>query len=271
MVITDEQIYNSLPPDLQGELKAFGALESHTGEELHDFMFAMRDKYAIPPWDAFTLLFQRAARTNGESMQLTATNSWCMFDKSEDQFTLNAHKDSTQRWCIIHMEVTNNKDQTRELTVAAIPDARRVWSYRSESFVASDRIQCSVGKRQDGVSIAVAKVLEKASEAVAQGLRCVEYVYHAHKRAPRAAAISVPAIEAASAEVEQKPEEKKHITASAQSHKQPTPEQREVMLTVFELAAAKARELGMHSTIIRWRETLSSIIGQEAKNVQECH
>lgn len=29
MSYTDEQIYNSLPPGLQGDLKAFGALEFH--------------------------------------------------------------------------------------------------------------------------------------------------------------------------------------------------------------------------------------------------
>ena len=52
-----------------------------------------------------------------------------------------------------------------------------------------------------------------------------------------------------------------HLTLSA--------EQSEVMLTVFELAAAKARELGMHSTIRRWRNVLSAVIGKEVSDVQE--
>ena len=263
MVITDEQIYNSLPPGLQGDLKAFGALESHTCNELHKFMLEMREKHSIPPWDAFTLLFQRAALGSGESKRMTAESSWYLFDLTEERFELNAYQ--KKDWCVVNLQMTNTQTVTSSVSVAVQPSKQLIWSYRSEAAVISQRVYSSSSfKSGCQTSIPRERVIERAEQAISHGSQVADLAFKAHTRMCGTRAYKKEA--QAPEDLAATESDKYPLLDEQEEHSGLTPEQREVMLTVFELAAAKARELGMHSTIARWKTTLSPIIGQEFSN-----
>lgn len=265
MSYTDEQIYNSLPPGLQGDLKAFGALEGHTCKEMHNFMLEMRQKYEIPPWDAFTLLFQRAALGSGESKRMTRDTSWYLSDLTENGFVLNAHK--SKDWCVVNLKITNNQSITSNVQVAVQPSKQLIWSYRSESAVLSKRVySMSQFKNECQGSVPRERVISHAEQAVSNGLHSSDMVFIAHKRKCNKPYRTEQPQQTTELEAEPSSSvlpvlQEKCFTLSSEQH--------EVVLTVFELAAAKARELGMHSTIARWRNTLAPIIGSEVTHVQE--
>lgn len=228
-------------------------------------MLEMRQKYEIPPWDAFTLLFQRAALGSGESKRMTKDTSWYLADFTEDNFVLNAYKQKD--WCVVNLQITNNQDLTSAVRVAVRPGNKLIWSYRSETAIKSQRISCLSTFQAGQGSIPRERVIKHAAQAVRSGLHEADLVYRAHKRKenrPRKQA-PLPPVEA--------PEEPEPVVSVLQEVQEKrftlSPEQHEVVLTVFELAAAKARELGMHSTIARWRNTLAPIIGSEVAHVQE--
>lgn len=200
-----------------------------------------------------------------ESKRMTADTSWYLSSVKEDGFVLNAYKNKD--WCVVNLQITNNQSITSNVRVAVQPATQLIWSYRSESAVVSRRVYSMSnfrGGRQG--SVPRENVINHAEQAVHKGLRSTDMAFTAHKRKSnmpyRPTALTQQAPQEAEPHTSILPDaQEKRTTLTADQH--------EVMLTVFELAAAKARELGMHSTIARWRTTLAPVIGSEVVHVQD--
>lgn len=272
--MTDEQIIQSLPPGLQGDLKEFGPLECKSSGELHRFMLNMRGKYDIAPWHAFTLMMKRAAHAaNDCGRGATRRNAWCYkLVRDENEYTTELEPRNS--WVFIKLK-SQRPDGTPigESEVAVQPSTRRIWLMASESlhkahrsvFIRSnDNEDCKAYSGQ----VRIPYILETAKKAIRQNLTEVEINHkirycEKHKNEQPLQEEETP----------QDQQELDLFSASAPAPEQPkailTDLQREVLIMVFEMGAAQARSLGMHSTVSRWRATLAPIIGPEVHHVTD--
>lgn len=267
--MTDEQIIQSLPPGLQGDLKAFGPLEKRSADEMYDFLNAMRKKYTIPPWHAFTLLLQRAGYATGrEGKGLTRSNMWCRAENpDESPFVLDIP--ASQDW--VYISVTGQQADgtiTGHSEVAVQPSTGRVWLMYSESpFAGADGVflapEKACGKPYGG-KITIKDLVHGAMKALRRNefsIKMTKTVKRMRRSIVRNTPVPVPK--------QEEPEQSLLPEPVVAANGSLTDLQRSTMLIVFEMGAAKARELGMHSTIARWRTELAPVIGPEVHHVSD--
>ena len=274
--MTDEQIIQSLPPGLQGDLKEFGPLECKSSGEIHRFLLNMRGKYDIAPWHAFTLLMKRAAHAaNDTGRGATRRNAWC-YRLVHDEKDYTTELEPRSSWVFIKLK-SQRPDGTPigESDVAVQPSTKRIWLMASESLHKAHRsvfIRANDNEDSKAYSgqVRIPYILETAKKAIRQNLTEVEINHkirycEKHKN-------EQPLQEQEAPQQEQQ-QELDLFSASVPTPEQPkamfTDVQREVLTMVFELGAAKARELGMHSTISRWRTELAPILGPEVYHVND--
>ncbi len=283
MSYTEEQIITSLPPALQGELKQFGALEAKDPDTLYVFMQDMRRKYHIPPWHAFTLLIQRAAYATGMAGRgITRENLWYSRQyNSDDAYTLEI--EPKQNWVDMVAEgYRKDGSLSGSVRMAVQPSTKRVWLMASEKLHSDAKhvwLRTPEGQPAKNYCgrISMSIVFAEAARCLRKGktessIQCTIRTCSRRPKIPKP--WQKPVEDVVTPEVETinnlpDPPETTATTTPAEQHFVLSAEQHEVVLTVFELAAAKARELGMHSTIMRWRNVLSTVIGNEVSHVQE--
>ena len=267
--MTDEQIIQSLPPGLQGDLKEFGPLETKQPDEIHQFMLDMREKHNLPPWNAFTELMKHAASAAGMGSGITSENMWYrVFAKTECNIN-----DNDPGWCLLKVTATS-KDGSKQATgrYAVHPAKNLIWSLQTETMVNGPTVTChKKGVYQRGVKRSV--LLNTAKKLIQTNQRSGEITDVATrvlKRRAKASACKQAEPEPMEQMTVQQREIPLFATQTAEQQKSAlTDLQRSTMLIVFELGAAKARELGMHSTIARWRTELAPVIGPEVHHVND--
>ena len=269
--MTDEQIIQSLPPGLQGDLKEFGPLENKRSKEIHQFMLDMREKYKLAPWSPFTQVMKHAANAADAGTGITSENMWCRaFAKTEGFID-----DNNPDWCLLNVTATN-KEGNRKATghYAVHPDKDLVWSLQTESPVKGSVVTCyKKGSYQRGIKRSV--LMNEAEKLLRHNQHTGEVVDVA-KRVQRRQMTESP-VKHKPASVEAKPVPQEAVEQMPLFTQQPaepqksslTEVQKATLLIVFEMGAAKARELGMHSTIARWRTELAPVIGPEVHHVND--
>jgi len=267
--MTDEQIIQSLPHGLQGDLKAFGPLEKRSADEMHAFLNDMRRKYTLPPWHAFTLLIQRAGYATGrQGRGLTSSTAWCKAENPDESLYVLDLPDK-QDW--VYVSVTGKQPDgviTGHSEVAVQPSTKRVWLMYSETpFTGTDGVFLVPDKdssKRYGGKITIKDLLRGAVRA----LRHNEFKLDMTKTIRRMRRVMVKSY---TEQPQQQASEAQELIPApiAVNECLLTDLQRSTLLIVFEMGAAKARELGMHSTIARWRTELAPVIGPEVHHVND--
>ena len=268
---TDEQIVQSLPPALQGELKEFGPLETKTPEQLREFLVTKREQYKIPPWHVFTLLLKRAALAVGDSHQATKTNSWYTTDvhlgENEEGYTLDAEEAAP--YCHLIVNSRNNHGYVVRTELFVQPSTKKIWKVDTERLCLRGQVYCSSPDTpREHVNMPAKKILAYARRALATKKdRCV-WEYTVRHRRPngtgRRAKVVAPDLDEPSEVSVEKPMEQ----VQDNRFESISESQKEIIRTLLDMAAVKARELNMHTTIVRWRHALENIIGEETANAE---
>lgn len=269
MSYTDEQIIQSLPPALQGELKEFGTPETKTSAQIREFLLEKRKAYNLPPWHAFTLLMKRAARRTGESHKHSSSTRWYIGTygtdvTSDDVYTLDTANEPP--WCTLTVHVVNRRGVEGRSDLAVQPGTKRVWALATEYQYSSKNVSCGLADCKTYINLDKDRIIKGAAKLLhaKQTTGVFEYLIKHRKTIAEAK--------------KQESRVEEHVEAPLPASVQPvsvsvplsvTERQKEVIRTILDLAAVKARELGMHSTIVRWRHTLNDLIGEEEKDVQE--
>lgn len=267
VAFTDVAIFESLPLEAQGELKEFGALEGKNHKELHDFLLHLREKYIIPPWHPLTLMFKRAAPPmTVKSGPVASEMYWCKRGMyNEDMFVPNAEI-GNQTWCIIHISVSDKYGSTYKTDVVVDPKNDIVWSLKSEVRLISSVITVQGDGHGGHTTLKRRMLLRIAKAAIAKGN--FEHLYEASSVGRRKARVvermsqvsevkpvvsALEQLKAMRAPKEQKPED--HPDVYPHRDKLTA----DMLLPMYELACAKARELGMDATVAMWKRKLEPL------------
>lgn len=261
MIYTDEQIIQSLPPALQGDLKAFGPLETKTAAELRKFLLDKREQYQLPPWHVFTLLLKRAAQATGEGSLMNRDSCWYARDTqskvTDEDYVLSLSNEPS--WCILALTLKNNRGEEAEETIAVQPSKKLIWKYNTESPCRALQLLCRAKNSNSYVNIQLTKIMKQATRTIKHKQRHGVLVHVARKITNRS---HNKAIEQA------QPEHVSVVEPVAVRAGSISETQKEIIRTLLDMAAVKARELNMHTTIVRWRHALENIIGKESANAE---
>ena len=269
---TDEQIIQSLPPALQGDLKEFGALEAKTPEQLRAFLLAKREQYKLPPWHPFTLLIKRAALAVCDTYKITRDTSWYLtdwrFGEAEDTYSLDTA--DTDPVCYIRVSGANNRGSVTQADLAVQPTTKRLWKLDTERMCNKSQLYCnSETDPQECIKIPTKRVFAYAECALAKKQDHIVWEYRVRRRRVWGQKASAPVEELIAAGELSAAPKRPH---KSQPHDPAAPviseAQKEIIRTLLDMADVKATELNMHSTIVRWRHSLESVIGKESVNAE---
>lgn len=255
---SEEAIIASLPLEAQGELKAYGAMENKTVEELHTILLQMREKYDIPPNHPFTYLM----KLHGGSAILersTSENAWATrtFLRKSDFDTKAVCGEHKWRRLTVTRRMIAGDTVAVDLYVNMAD--KQLWGCASECLLRGSTItvysktlrrQSSVSFRQlynkleslkrTGEIPDVIEIPLMTSKEVTDVARACRRDIKMHKWAT----------------IKEAETQDNETTTPANLSIKGSSMSPELLIPMFELAKAKALELGMTETIKLWEEAL---------------
>ena len=259
---SEEAILASLPPEARGELMSYGAMEDKTTAELHEIMLHMREKYAIPPWHPFTYLMKRYAASEGQGAAHRDTIWAHAKYRHKEDFDPDA-KCGTRSWCDVTLQLVSNTGKQYSTRIYVDPTRKTVWSPASETPRTNHAVQCY---SDDGSTYSAyirwEPVFASARKLLADGQLSGTCEYHTLK-ASEAAKLAwetrrrnreIGNVQPRKCLVRMKEPDK--IVTPATAEKPSDQLDKRILVPMFELAKAKALELGMTETVKLWEEAL---------------
>ena len=260
---SEEAIIASLPLEAQGEMRSYGAMENKTIDELHEILLHMREKYSIPPWHPFTYLMKwyAAAEVHGP---LQRGSMWAHPKYRHKEIFDTGAVCGTKNWCDLTLHVVSSagsKEYQAKLYVE--PTKKIAWSPISETPRSGHCILCYA---DDGSSYCANarwdEMFDAAGKLLAEGKVSGTYEYYmmSASEAGRRSAESrrrnreIGNVQPRKCCVKRKEPDK--IVTPVTSEKQSEQLDKRILIPMFELAKAKALELGMTETVKLWEEAL---------------
>ena len=252
--MTQADLYNSFPDDLKEAIRAYEPLESKTTGQLHQILIEIRNKLHIAPWHPFTLFMKHQAQGQMQGKPFLEENFWAAKKLSSDGYTTKKY-DWLNVDVLFSREGDGEKETRKSVTVAVSPAKDLIWSYMCEGPIKSVKTRLTENHNSPH-TIARSRVFNAAKAALAShtvaigGTISLHFNVTAKKEhtplAPTLQDILTPDPEAPKAIVDP-------ITDA----------DKEVLLTMLEMASLKLKEFGMYSTLSRWRATVRRLTKHE--------
>ena len=180
-MMTQTEMVSTFPEGLKQALLDFGAVESKTTNELHEFLTRIREEMDIPPWHPFTLYIKEAARGIGcIGYAYSKNNLWFNFTKGreDDLYEIPTQNPIVRDWVYVKISLQTNGEVVGSMPLVVQPSTQRIWSLSTESLV-SDGIYINLrvpgsDRHTSHTRIKKEVILEKASEALRAGNMRIE-------------------------------------------------------------------------------------------------
>ena len=242
-------LYNAFPDDLKQAIRAYEPLEQKSVDRLHDILVDIRYKLDLPPWHPFTEFIKAIAQ--GIPTNKSAPKPWVIRKRDPLIYTTN----TKAKWVRITLIVakTDNSTDRSVMQFAVSPKLNMVWAYSVEGPIKVTSIK--VG--DSTVMISKNLVMRYAREAIKKQRDGAKHDF-------------IPVNHTVKAQGKRKQKQQEELvtlqdilTPDPEAPKAPkaqepsiTEADKEVLLTMLEIASIKLKELGMFSTLNRWRSTV---------------
>lgn len=274
--MTQADLYNTFPDDLKEAIRAYEPLEAKTTEQLHNILFMLRLRFDLSPWHPLTLFIKSYARGSMTGRPSTPENQWISYGTKH-----STYKEKVPKWVnlLIHVHLTNAT--IIDTHIAIQPSTGKLWSYKTEREITyvyakhPDKGRGGINKLSNGW------LIERAIQAIRDNPKShtpieIDYIVgdeshqiyrHRHirkkvvdKKNTTNKNEAPPIVEAV--------QDNCLIEAARVESKIDliTDADKEVLLTMLEMASLKLKELGMYSTLSRWRATVRRLTGKEAQD-----
>lgn len=274
-------LYNSLPGDLKKAIRAYEPLEAKTKDELHDILVTLREKFDLSPWHPLTLFIKKFALGRRSGRPFKATNVWVSLSNKDNEYT-----SASIEWAnvLIHVHL---KSGTRDLHAAIWPAKEKLWSYQTEHCVSNLIVMKHDTEKRAPLVLSRGWLMDQAYAIIkntGNNHKLVELDYHVGSSDTRQY-IYVKGKKRSRKEKETitlndvlTPDPKALNATKPASVVMPLdaptpitpikagvlePGDSEVLLTMLEMASLKLKELGMYSTLNRWRATIRRLTKHE--------
>ena len=174
-MMTQTEMVSTFPEGLKQALLDFGAVESKTTNELHEFLTRIREEMDIPPWHPFTLYIKEAARGIGcIGYAYAQRNIWFNFTKGREDslYEIPEHTPIVKDWVYVKVEFKTEGTVVGSMDLVVQPSKERIWSLSTESLVSAGlHLNLRIpGGTLVHTHVKKERILEKATEALGSGI-----------------------------------------------------------------------------------------------------
>ena len=271
--MTQAELYNSFPDDLKEAIRAYEPLEAKTTEQLHNILLMLRLRFDLSPWHPLTLFIKCYAKGCMTGRPSAPENQWISYGGKR-----STYKEEVSKWAnlLIHVHLTNAT--VIDAHIAVQPSTGKFWSYKTEKEITRVAVQ-HPEKRRGGINkLSTGWVIERAAQVIKDNHNKhnpieIDYIVgdagnqiYRHKHICKKAAGKKNTIN--KNEAPPIVEAVQDTCLSEISRTEPktdpiTEADKEVLLTMLEMASLKLKELGMYSTLSRWRATVRRLTKNE--------
>jgi hypothetical protein len=281
------ELYNSFPDGLKKAIRAYEPLEAKTTEQLYEMLKTLRVMFDLSPWHPLTAFIKDCARGCRIGRPITETNMWMSRNNHKADYT-----DKKFKWAnvLVHVHFDN---EVKDTYVAIWPTKKLIWSYRTECVVDYVTVRRSNLNRGCFIKLSHGWLYDKASEIIKKTDNChklaeihyyvgsKETARYRQKRGRKRNRTTQEQTLTLKDILTPDPEEPKEARPEFDIMPLDTPTpmtpintgvlepgDSEILLTMLEMASLKLRELGMDSTLSRWRATVRRLTKNEKDTAQ---
>lgn len=259
-------LYNTFPDDLKQAIRAYEPLEGKTTEQLHNILLMLRLRFDLSPWHPLTFFIKSYARGCMTGKPSAVENQWISYGWKN-----STYKEKVPRWAnlLIHVHLTDST--VIDTHVAVQPTNGKLWSYKTEKEISYVAVK-HPAKHRGGINkLSTGWVITHAAQAIKDNPNKhnqveIDYVVgdegnqiyrhkHIRKRSVRKKNTTDKKEAPQVVEPVQYKDRAEVVNVAAMTGTV-TEADKEVLLTMLEMASLKLKELGMCSTLSRWRATI---------------
>lgn len=255
--MTQAELYDSLPDGLKKAIRAYEPLEEKTQDQLHEMMCNIRKEKDLPPWHPFTEFMKAIAQGCQASSPGVTPAPWIIRKRDPEIYVNN----TVFKWVNIKLLIKRGADKV-EMRFAACPRIGLVWAYSIEGPIRTTSFQIGgVGASIDSDAVLKHAVRLLKGHKGKSPHEFIEVEHIIQERAPYKKASTTQRSQTDNLTLNDilkpDPEAPKAIVDPI------TEADKEVLLTMLEMASLKLKELGMYSTLNRWRATVRRLTKHE--------
>ena len=263
--MTQAELYDSFPDGLKKAIRAYEPLEGKTVEQLHEMLCNIRKEKDLPPWHPFTEFIKNIAQGCQASTPGVPPAPWVIRKRDPEIYVNN----TVFKWVNIKLIIRRGTDMV-EMFFAACPRIGLVWAYsvegpfRTSSFHI-DGVYASL--ESEAVLKHAVRLLKGHKGKSPHEFIEVEHIIQARDSSKRREKSDTRQEESNNIASSDQLTLKDILTPDPEAPKAAvdpiTEADKEVLLTMLEMASLKLKELGMYSTLSRWRATVRRLTKHE--------
>lgn len=282
---TLDEVFQQIPAEVQQHITSSCDIGGKDSGELHKLLMNVRARFALPPWSPITMYFKLLARPVRHGRMFSHDNAWV--NSGLDAVVQNIPSSKQAAWVRLRVTMERGDKKETPFVVAVHPSKKLIWSYNTELPINSRKIGTG-NSSVKGSGVAAKWLYDQAAQYVKAGYKngaMVDITYtintsraEASKRTNAALyekRMNKIASELAGMEINERPINEP-IAKAEPKPVQPKPalkpievksvifaEDAEMLLTMYDVACQKLKEIGCEDTAKRWKQRIYKLVGKE--------